>query len=311
MKPLSELTNQKIGKLLILGIDNDNKYNSNNEVQWKCQCDCGAICYKTTSSLKRPSKTAPKACSKKCGASLPEGYQSYYLTVIKPIFQDKLPTRYLCQCKCGNIIEVEQSTLKNGTTKSCGCYQKERMSEIAKANYSNISGMRFGHLVALEPTELRQVKSIIWKCQCDCGNIHFASQVNLKNGDVDRCKNCHVGSRGEEKIKFLLSTNNISFTTEQTFESCRFKDTGALAKFDFFVDNKYLIEFDGLQHYFPSSWEKTINSDKKLSYTKEHDEYKNQWCRDNNIPLIRIPYTMLNNLTIDDLVLTTSKYIHN
>jgi len=63
---------------------------------------------------------------------------------------------------------------------------------------------------------------------------------------VDRCKNCHISSRGEEKIKNLLIENNIEFTTEKTFETCRFENTHALARFDFFVDNQYIIEFDGL-----------------------------------------------------------------
>lgn len=310
MRQLSSLAGQKIGKLTVLGIDEENKYASDGQVQWKCLCECGAVCYKTTNSLKRPSKTAPKACSKKCGASLPIGYQSYYLTVIKPLFYDGKPTRYLCACQCGNIVEIEQSSLKNATTKSCGCYQKQRMAEIAKANYSDIAGQRFGHLVALEPTELRQIRSIVWKCQCDCGNIHLASVSNLKNGYVDRCKICHVGSRGEEKIKYLLNDAGLNFTTEKTFDTCRFLDTSACAKFDFFIENKYIVEFDGMQHFIPSSWDET-NPTQKLDYIQAHDAYKNQWCKENNIPLIRIPYTILDSLSIEDLRLETSKYIQN
>lgn len=54
-------------------------------------------------------------------------------------------------------------------------------------------------------------------------------------------------------IKKLLNNNNISFETEKTFESCIFQDTGKKARFDFYVDNKYLIEFDGEQHFSHSS----------------------------------------------------------
>jgi len=36
---------------------------------------------------------------------------------------------------------------------------------------------------------------------------------------------------------------------------------------------------------------------------------KNQWCKNNNIPLIRIPYTHLQNLCLEDLQLETSKFI--
>lgn len=31
----------------------------------------------------------------------------------------------LCQCDCGNIKRIRASVLKNGSTKSCGCYKRE------------------------------------------------------------------------------------------------------------------------------------------------------------------------------------------
>ena len=34
-------------------------------------------------------------------------------------------TAWLCQCDCGNTIVVNGNNLKNGSTKSCGCYRKE------------------------------------------------------------------------------------------------------------------------------------------------------------------------------------------
>ena len=35
---------------------------------------------------------------------------------------------------------------------------------------------------------------------------------------------------------------------------------------------------------------------------------KNHWCKDNNIPIIRIPYTHLDNLELSDLLLETSPF---
>ena len=52
-------------------------------------------------------------------------------------------------------------------------------------------------------------------------------------------------SKGEEQIKEILLANKISFIQEKSFDDCRFPDTNRLARFDFFVENKYLIEFDG------------------------------------------------------------------
>lgn len=34
----------------------------------------------------------------------------------------------ICKCICGNVTEVIPSKLKNGHTKSCGCYRKKKLS---------------------------------------------------------------------------------------------------------------------------------------------------------------------------------------
>ena len=49
----------------------------------------------------------------------------------------------------------------------------------------------------------------------------------------------------------------------------------------------------------------------QLSLQQERDAIKDKWCVTNNIPLIRIPYTKLDSLNIEDLRLDTSKYIIN
>ena len=75
-----------------------------------------------------------------------------------------------------------------------------------------------------------------------------------------------------------------------------------LELFDFYIDDKYLIEYDGKQHFKNEGF---------FDYesTHRHDLIKNQWCKDNNIPLIRIPYTHYDNLCLEDLLLETSNFI--
>lgn len=309
MPPLIDLTGQKFGKLLVLGIDEENKYNTNNRLQWKCLCDCGVICYKTTDSLKKPIKQGQKACTQKCGVVLSSGIKNNYLTILEPVFTQGKATKYKCQCDCGNITFVSKAHFLSGDTKSCGCYAKKRMSIIGKQYnpIKDITNIRFGKLIPKKPTDRRQQKSVIWECQCDCGQTHYASLSNLSNGSVDRCSLCSCTSRGEEQIAKLLLENNISFIQQKTFDSCRFPDTAAKARFDFFVNNQYIIEFDGIQHFQNSTggW----NTAEHLTKTQTHDKYKNLWCKQNNIPIIRIPYNKLNNLTIQDLQLETSLFI--
>ena len=53
---------------------------------------------------------------------------------------------------------------------------------------SNIAGVRFGHLVAVEPTSERKNGYTVWKCLCDCGRIVMYSSRHLKNGWRTACE---------------------------------------------------------------------------------------------------------------------------
>ena len=39
---------------------------------------------------------------------------------------------YLCECECGNIKAIRRSHLKDGSTKTCGCLQKELRKKFFK-----------------------------------------------------------------------------------------------------------------------------------------------------------------------------------
>lgn len=304
-----DLTGQRFGKLTVLGIDPNHKYNSSKTIVWKCQCDCGEICYKTATSLKSPIKTVGvvKACSKKCGASIPIGSKFGKLTVLENIYLSNKTTKSKCQCDCGNIVIVESHKLKNGGVKSCGCLKAEKMSNIGKtySKIENLQNIKFGKLTALSPTDKRQNRSVIWKCQCECGNIHYASVSNLKSGSVTQCSECKTHSKGENKIAKILSEFNIPFVQEKTFETCRASQSGRQLRFDFFVNNQYLIEFDGIQHFQEGGW----NTFERFQATQQRDQEKNHWCKENNIPLIRIPYTELDFLDIKQLRVKTTKFL--
>lgn len=184
------------------------------------------------------------------------------------------------------------------------------MSEMGKkySKPNNYVGKRFGQLTVLKDSGQRVNKYIVWECQCDCGNIHYATTNSLRNGSVTHCSNCKIKSKGETKISELLNNNNIPFIMEKTFESCKNPETNTRLRFDFYVNDSYLIEYDGEQHFIPRGWE-ADNREEELQLVQARDACKNQWCKENNVPLIRIPYTQLNNLTIEDLKLETTKFL--
>lgn len=54
----------------------------------------------------------------------------------------------------------------------------------------DITGMRFGRLVALAFVERTADRKSIWQCQCDCGALHKARLSNLRTKQVQSC-GCH------------------------------------------------------------------------------------------------------------------------
>jgi hypothetical protein len=213
-----------------------------------------------------------------------------------------------CQCDCGNICKIASASLLQGKTKSCGCLKKDTMkgNTFGKGRAPfDLTGKRFGKLVAIESVgKLNNDTRYSWRCKCDCGNECIVSVSKLTSGERTNC-GCERQSKGEIKIKELLKINNIDFIEQYSLDKCRFNDTHNKAFFDFYVNNQYIIEFDGEQHFKISD---TSKWKEKSIITQEHDKFKNQWCKDNNIPLIRIPYTHLDDLCVEDLQLETSEY---
>lgn len=158
-------------------------------------------------------------------------------------------------------------------------------------------------MIAIEPTEKRSGTSVVWQCQCDCGNITEVSAAHLTNHSIFSC-GCLKQSYGEYKIEQILKQNNIPYKREYRFDSC--KDQKPLP-FDFYVDNQYLIEYDGDIHFFHKNngW----NNENNLQLIQKHDKIKNEWSINNKIPLIRIPYTKLESLRIEDLLLNTTTFL--
>ena len=223
------------------------------------------------------------------------------LTVIEqaPSYKDRRQWR--CQCKCGNIITASTSDLRIGDTKSCGCLLKEKRGN--KTNTTKNGGRRpedlanktFGNLIALEITDQRKNGSAVWKCQCNCGNIIYVTAASLKNKGTQSCGCIH--SFGEQRITALLQAQNINFIKEYNV-----KIGEANRRYDFaIIENNNvsrLIEFDGLQHF------QNGTGYLKDSYEEIHirDMEKNQWAKEHNIPLVRIPYTLRDCVEIEDLL---------
>ena len=229
-----------------------------------------------------------------------------YLTVLERAKSNSRgQAMWKCQCKCGKIIVVCGVDLRSGHTKSCGCYQKEQTS---KATIKDVTGQTIGNFTVLRiAREKSDNRTIKWQCRCNlCGNKEvYASISNLKKQESCGCLH---ESKGNNKIKEILTKNNILFIQEKRFNDLRFKDTNYLARFDFYLpDYNTIIEYDGRQHFIQGNG--VFDNEKKFVKTQEHDNIKNEYCKQNNIILIRIPYTHFNDIELKDLLPTSSAFI--
>lgn len=134
----------------------------------------------------------------------------------------------------------------------------------------------------------------------DC-NREFDIVARLLFRNEQRCPYCNSKiSKGEKRILQFLQENKMNFKTQYQFEDC--KNIYEL-KFDFVIFDKnnelnYLIEYDGKQHYMPidfagkgEEW-----AEDQFIETKKRDQIKNDYCKNKNIPLLRIPYWEYENI---------------
>lgn len=164
----------------------------------------------------------------------------------------------------------------------------------------DITGKTFGKWTVLYKTNKRNTGGVIyWHCKCECGKEKDVLGTSLRSGRSLSCGLHSNISKGNVKIADILDEANIFYEIQKKFVTC--KDIKELP-FDFFVNNEYLIEYDGQQHF-------KKDSIFDYEYTHKHDLLKSQWCKKNNIPLIRIPYTHYKDLKLEDLLLETSVFI--
>lgn len=298
-----DLTNQVFGKLTVINRHPPEK--GDREARWVCQCECGNKTVVRGTHL-RQGKIVSCGCHGKNGQIIDLTNQRYGRLIALRIDETRRGdgTWWICQCDCGVIKSVPGRSLREGKCRSCGCINKEQAAELGKNNMRDLFGKRFGKLVVIEPTENRKQNCVVWKCKCDCGNFYEVSSSLLRSGHVSSC-GCLGRSKGESRIEELLQFANLQYEREKSFKDCR-SEVGVLYRFDFYVNNKYLIEFDGEQHYRSSSgW----NTKEHLQLVQQRDREKEEWCIKNKMTLIRIPYHHFSKLTIEDLILETSNFI--
>ena len=233
-----------------------------------------------------------------------------------------------CKCDCGNTIVITRPyRLKNELignvqdhTGSCGCIQKKTGPKNANRNGAkdiDIKGQIFYNWKVIDQTDiLDSNRSRLYICYhlktnqyhliskrhldipgFKCSQSYEKIQEQIKNN----IKTPQIGSKQEENILNLLKENNIHGNFQYTFSDCKDKN---LLPFDFYIENKYIIEYDGEQHFKVIDF---FNGLDGFYVRRAHDLLKNKYCFEHNIPIIRIPWDI--KYTINDLKLETTRFL--
>jgi hypothetical protein len=128
--------------------------------------------------------------------------------------------------------------------------------------------------------------------------VNFKTKVAIncrKHGIFMQRSRCHASgkgcpvcrsSKGESRIREFFKDNNIDFVEQ--YPICKNPKTGSYLRADFYLPSfNTCIEYDGRQHFEPTTFFGGENGFDELQY---RDQYKNTYCQENDIKLIRISY---------------------
>lgn len=127
---------------------------------WRCRCDCGKE-FLTEAGNIRSGRVQSCGCLRNIKRIKDITGQRFGKLTALYRLDEKQGTSFMwfCRCDCGNTVKASVSNLNSGNVISCGCVKKES----SKRPIRDISGQRFGKLVAIEPTDKRSDNgSVVW-----------------------------------------------------------------------------------------------------------------------------------------------------
>ena len=214
-----------------------------------------------------------------------EGNHNYlYDKVVFKSWNDKVTIF----CKgCNKYIQNSP----RGHLKGRGCFDcfgpgKKNLAYFIKKSISvhldENGNYKYGYDKAIYVDAQTNVTLTCLKCDTDfeCNPI--------KHYNGSGCPVC-ILSKGEEAILRYLNKNHIPYERQKRFSNCKDKKT---LPFDFEIAGKYLIEFDGEQHF------KDVNFFPGFESRKKRDEIKDIWCNNNQKYLLRISYRQMRKIKI-------------
>lgn len=193
--------------------------------------------------------------------------------------------------KCGKVYDVDVSKFMYENQRCNECTRhispisyKEQFDKLNHQNYTLLSTYRGSK------------ENVFVRCN-KCGKSFYKRADMMLQGIG--CPYCNQ-SHGERYISDYLTNNNIKYIAQYRNKACKDK---RMLPFDFYLpDKNILIEYDGIQHYEVVNY---FGGSDEFESIKKRDNIKTAWAKNNNIKLIRIPYTCVGktlSVTLDNLL---------
>ena len=202
-------------------------------------------------------------------------------------------TRMLCYDKDGYKVLISLCSAETGAQaiRFSPIYNKENYLYninlyIKKNNYNNI---------ALDWRIGKNNKQPEVLFQCKCGNTFWRNFNLWKNKKYHLCHKCSKNtSIYEIEVENFLTDNHIEYIRQQRFKDCKYKKC---LPFDFYLPKYNIcIEVDGEQHFDKNRiFSYHTNKEQDFQLRIKLDNIKTQYCHDNNIKLLRLPYFEFDN----------------
>lgn len=205
-------------------------YNSEKQ-KYLCKCECGKELTISYGCLKRGQESCGcnRIITMKSKREILEGKKfGRYLVLSYIGRKDNGIQYYLCKCECGVEKEVTKTSLTSGSSKSCGCYNKEVAATKCKAGRIKLEGKKFSRLTVIKYNE-DSIHS--YECLCDCGKIANIRGAFLRSGHTTSCGCFHKEvieshfSKNRNKVKEqFTSTASVLTSAKKVWERYK-KDT--------------------------------------------------------------------------------------
>lgn len=196
------------------------------------------------------------------------------------------------KCECGNIFSTTLKIFKKGKKQCDDCTNKILSDKFCKSHEDFVKDVYsvFKDEFSVVGEYKDMTRKVLMKHNV-CGHEWDANPNDIlykKSG----CPKCNE-SKGEKRISNFLKAYNVIFISQYKIKECKYKKA---LPFDFAIFDsnnnlKFLCEYDGILHY-----RNKFNNVKEFNLTKMRDKIKNDYCRQNNIKLIRIPYYQIDEI---------------